>query len=70
MLRYGILQVIRGWDEGVAQLSKGQRANLTISPDYGYGARGAAGVSVYRTYLQLLLWKALVLHLPLMHKHP
>jgi hypothetical protein len=38
-------QVIRGWDEGVAQLSKGERAKLTISPDYGYGARGAAGVS-------------------------
>lgn len=38
-------QVIKGWDEGVAQLSKGERAKLTISPDYGYGARGAAGVS-------------------------
>lgn len=37
--------MIKGWDEGVAQLSKGERAKLTISPDYGYGARGAAGVS-------------------------
>ncbi|BDA44061.1 Peptidyl-prolyl cis-trans isomerase FKBP1A [Coccomyxa sp. Obi] len=42
--RLGAGEVIRGWDEGVAQLSKGERAKLTISPDYGYGARGAAGV--------------------------
>lgn len=35
----------QGWDEGVAQMSKGEQAKLTISPDYGYGARGAAGVS-------------------------
>ncbi|EIE25835.1 FKBP-type peptidyl-prolyl cis-trans isomerase [Coccomyxa subellipsoidea C-169] len=42
--RLGAGEVIKGWDEGVAQLSKGERAKLTISPDYGYGARGAAGV--------------------------
>lgn len=29
---------------GVAQMSKGERSKLTISPDYGYGPRGAAGV--------------------------
>ncbi|GAB4823664.1 hypothetical protein N2152v2_010710 [Parachlorella kessleri] len=40
----GVGQVIRGWDEGVAQMSVGQRANLLISADYGYGARGAGGV--------------------------
>ena len=40
----GVGQVIKGWDEGVAQMSVGERANLTISPDYGYGARGAGGV--------------------------
>ena len=33
-------QVIRGWDEGFAQMSVGQQAKLTISPDYGYGAQG------------------------------
>jgi len=37
-------QVIRGWDEGVAQLSVGQRATLTCSPDYAYGERGHPGV--------------------------
>lgn len=25
-------------------MSLGERAKLTITPDYGYGARGAAGV--------------------------
>ncbi|KAG7228996.1 hypothetical protein INR49_013229 [Caranx melampygus] len=33
-------QVIRGWDEGVAQMSVGQKARLTCSPDYAYGSRG------------------------------
>ena len=37
-------QVIRGWDEGVAKLSVGQRAKLTCSPDYAYGPRGYPGV--------------------------
>jgi FKBP-type peptidyl-prolyl cis-trans isomerase len=36
--------VIKGWDEGVAKMSKGERSTLTISPDYGYGASGAGGV--------------------------
>jgi FK506-binding protein 1 len=32
--------VIKGWDEGVAQMSKGEKAILTCPPDYAYGARG------------------------------
>lgn len=39
----GIGQVIRGWDEGVAQMSLGEKAVLNISSDFGYGARGAPG---------------------------
>jgi len=42
--RLGLGQVIRGWDEGVAQLSIGQRAKLTCTPDFAYGAAGAGGV--------------------------
>lgn len=42
--KIGLGQVIRGWDEGVAKMSIGQRANLIISPDYGYGAAGVGGV--------------------------
>jgi FKBP-type peptidyl-prolyl cis-trans isomerase len=40
----GVGQVIKGWDEGVMKMSKGQRAKLTCTPDYGYGAQGAGGV--------------------------
>eukprot|EP00591_Stephanopyxis_turris_P003203 CAMPEP_0195511684 /NCGR_PEP_ID=MMETSP0794_2-20130614/3922_1 /TAXON_ID=515487 /ORGANISM="Stephanopyxis turris, Strain CCMP 815" /LENGTH=123 /DNA_ID=CAMNT_0040639337 /DNA_START=63 /DNA_END=434 /DNA_ORIENTATION=- len=39
----GIGQVIKGWDEGVMQMSLGEKANLHISSDYGYGAQGAGG---------------------------
>lgn len=36
--------MIKGWDEGVAQMSIGQRALLTCSPDYAYGPKGAGGI--------------------------
>ncbi|KAG9034436.1 FK506 binding protein proline rotamase rapamycin-binding protein [Tulasnella sp. JGI-2019a] len=36
----GIGKVIKGWDEGVVQLSVGQKAVLTCTPDYAYGSRG------------------------------
>ncbi|KAJ3649895.1 hypothetical protein Zmor_021612 [Zophobas morio] len=42
--RIGKGEVIKGWDEGVAQLSVGQRAKLTCSPDYAYGSRGHPGI--------------------------
>ncbi|KAI8065306.1 FK506-binding protein 1 [Gongronella butleri] len=42
--KIGVGQVIRGWDEGVPQLSIGQRAKFTCSPDYAYGPRGIPGV--------------------------
>ena len=37
-------QVIRGWDEGICQLKKGQKAILTCPPSYAYGAQGIPGV--------------------------
>ncbi|GLB36761.1 putative peptidyl-prolyl cis-trans isomerase [Lyophyllum shimeji] len=36
----GVGKVIKGWDEGVPQLSLGQKAYLIATPDYAYGARG------------------------------
>lgn len=36
----GVGKVIKGWDEGVPQLSLGQKAILTASPDFAYGPRG------------------------------
>jgi len=41
--RIGTGAVIKGWDEGVAQMSVGERAILTCSPDYAYGERGHPG---------------------------
>jgi len=38
-------QVIKGWDEGVIKMSLGERANLLISSDFGYGA-GGSGASI------------------------
>jgi FKBP-type peptidyl-prolyl cis-trans isomerase len=32
--------VIKGWDEGVAQMQVGEFATLTVSSDYGYGDAG------------------------------
>ncbi|CAG8543216.1 2373_t:CDS:2 [Ambispora gerdemannii] len=42
--KIGVGQVIRGWDEGVPQISLGGKAKLIITPDYGYGKRGAGNV--------------------------
>lgn len=39
----GAHQVIKGWDIGVASMKKGERAILTLAPDYAYGAAGAGG---------------------------
>ncbi|RDB21535.1 hypothetical protein Hypma_011933 [Hypsizygus marmoreus] len=36
----GVGKVIKGWDEGVPQLSVGEKAVLTATPDYAYGSRG------------------------------
>ncbi|KAI6210827.1 Peptidylprolyl isomerase [Aphelenchoides besseyi] len=41
--KLGAGEVISGWDQGVAKLSLGERAKLTISPDLGYGPRGVPG---------------------------
>jgi FKBP-type peptidyl-prolyl cis-trans isomerase len=39
----GIGQVIKGWDEGVIQMSLGEKAILEIIPEFGYGAMGSGG---------------------------
>lgn len=37
----GTGQVIRGWDEGIKTMNKGERATLYISSDFGYGEDGS-----------------------------
>ena len=36
----GQQQVIKGWDEGIAQLRVGTQATFIVPPQLGYGARG------------------------------
>uniref|UniRef100_A0A8D0LA92 peptidylprolyl isomerase n=1 Tax=Sphenodon punctatus TaxID=8508 RepID=A0A8D0LA92_SPHPU len=40
----GKQEVICSWEEGVAQMSVGQRAKMIISPDYAYGPTGHLGI--------------------------
>ncbi|KAL8933882.1 MAG: hypothetical protein Q9211_005527, partial [Gyalolechia sp. 1 TL-2023] len=35
--KIGVGKVIRGWDEGVTEMTLGEKSILTISGDYAYG---------------------------------
>jgi len=38
--KVGLGRVIRGWDEGVLTMSKGETARLEIEPEWAYGRKG------------------------------
>ena len=41
IFKIGLGMVIKGWDLGIASMSVGEKAVLTCSPDFAYGAAGA-----------------------------
>ncbi|PHH74331.1 hypothetical protein CDD80_3170 [Ophiocordyceps camponoti-rufipedis] len=43
VVKIGVGQVIKGWDEGVTQMKVGEKATLDISSDYAYGSKGFTG---------------------------
>jgi FKBP-type peptidyl-prolyl cis-trans isomerase len=40
----GVGAVIKGWDEGIMEMSLGEISTLRVSSDYGYGERGMSPV--------------------------
>ena len=40
----GVNNVIKGWDVGIAKMSLGEKAELTVESSFGYGKRGAPPV--------------------------
>ena len=53
-----LYKVIRGWNEGVAQMSLGQRARLTCDADYAFKEHGYPGKSFlyYISFLTFLVF--------------
>ncbi|KAJ2006927.1 FK506-binding protein 2B [Coemansia thaxteri] len=46
VFKVGTKRVIQGWDEALLTMVKGEKASLTVHPDWAYGKRGneAAGI--------------------------
>ncbi|KAJ5108897.1 peptidyl-prolyl cis-trans isomerase [Penicillium angulare] len=52
----GVGRLIKGWDEGVPQMTLGEKAILDISPDFGYGPNGFPPVIPPNARLVFEVW--------------
>lgn len=54
--------VIKGWDLAVATMKKGEKAMLTLKPEYAYGASGSGGTippnATLKFEVELVSWKS------------
>ena len=58
--KLGALQVILGWEKAVATMRHGERAEVRIAPDYGYGSRDEGPIPANSTLtfdIELLGWQ-------------
>jgi peptidylprolyl isomerase len=42
--RVGCGEVIKGWDQGVVLMSRGERSRMTVPPSLAYGSKGFPGL--------------------------
>ena len=53
--------VIKGWDQGVATMLKGEKSLLTCKPDFAYGEKGSSPKippdATLQFEVELLYWK-------------
>eukprot|EP00241_Pyramimonas_parkeae_P009317 CAMPEP_0114249044 /NCGR_PEP_ID=MMETSP0058-20121206/13914_1 /TAXON_ID=36894 /ORGANISM="Pyramimonas parkeae, CCMP726" /LENGTH=121 /DNA_ID=CAMNT_0001362527 /DNA_START=100 /DNA_END=462 /DNA_ORIENTATION=- len=44
-------EVIQGWDDGVAEMSVGERSKITVPPELGYGNRDVGAIPANSTLI-------------------
>lgn len=52
----GVGRVIKGWDEGVADMTVGERAYLVCGPGHAYGPRGVPGAIPPNAVCSIVCW--------------
>lgn len=62
VFKIGMGQVIKGWDQGIATMRKGECATLVCAPDYAYGASGSPPKipenATLKFDVELISWKS------------
>jgi FK506-binding protein 3 len=54
--KVGVGKVIRGWDEALLTMSKGEKARLEIEPEWAYGKKGQPDAKIHQMQNSFLKW--------------